>query len=569
MFSHRHVRTWLKYLLYWICAGSCGCQTAYRSDAGVSPTDSGSEDAGPFLTDTIGVHDVDSPEEGLVDGLPDVSGRADAPEELGWPDGESPDVPFDIDPDADADARLNDADAVVDRDSEPADVSLDAMVPLDADDDTYTLDGDGRMIWGAPINGELTVEVVDILGRPLQHVFVQVGLDASEGWHDRTDAAGRVVFAVDGLVGPQTITATSAQHAAMTYWGVESNHVRMELRTRTTDVQVPYGVVDVRIVRPALDPPRPGWRRRYGASLTVPRGKRRVAPSGRLTFGPDTGARLYAQPGPCAVIVVVGDEEDTTPSRRLRPLMMGVHVIDVVEGGQLTLTMVADIPVDQVREVQLPALAGWYSGAQDTVMVSALIDLGQLGLAAQPFARLPPRTTLESLPVPVAVGALDGAEIEYRLAYSDQDLPPYSLSKFRTLLSNPDRIVFREPVAVPQITSPLSDGTLIDSEFVFISHPHGQLPTFYRLEVFSEATSEFRWDFILPGNLQSFSIPQLYPMPELPSPDDSLPDTTGSLDFHIFSINEQNTYYRSLPWLALDGDGWDSFVWDRHRISFQ
>jgi len=343
----------------------------------------------------------------------------------------------------------------------------------------------------------------------------------------------------------------------------------MELRVREpATVWLPRGSVYVQVIAQGLAPAPRGWIRRYGASLTVPRGSRRTAPAARQSFNTSSSHTLTGQPGACAVVVMVGDQQDVAVSPQFRPLLMGVQAIDIEEGEDASISVLANIPVDEAREVVLPAGAGWYSGIQDTVTISALLDLGPLGLASQPFMVTPASTTHGTVRVPSPVDGLLDAGIEYRLAYSNQGQGPITLVKQRLPLTSAEPVVFDEPVAVAQVSSPFSDGTLLDSTFSFLAHPHGRAPDVYRIEVFSETTNTSRWDFMGPGRMVHLPVPTILGMETWSDLGDAAPDTGGSLDFHVYSIYSPLVRYSDLSWLMLDGDGWQSYVWDRHRIAF-
>lgn len=564
---------WIKYLLCCLCVMGAGCQASYSPRAAVAEaggeTDDGADD--DKATDDV---DADLPEEGFVDGVPDVNGwgdaAMDAPDDaLSELDAAQLDADTSTPPDDVPDAA-NMADT--DEDAASSDTASDAIGlddVTDVDEDAPPSTGEDRMIWGQPIDGSLTVEVVDIYGRPIDDAFVQVGLDTATGQTGRTDAEGLASFASDDLIGEQTITATTPRHAAMTYWGVESDHVRMELRVRDpATVELPRGSVYVQVIAQGLTPVPRGWVRRYGASLTVPRGARRTAPVARQSFNNSNSHWLTGQPGPCAVVVMVGDQQDATVSPQFRPLLMGVQAVNIAAGEDVSISVVADIPVDAPREVVLPADAGWYSGIQDTITISALLDLGPLGLASQPFMVTPASTTHGTVRVPSPVDALADAEIEYRVAYSNQGQAPVTVVKQRLPLISGDPVVFDEPVAVAQVSSPFSDGTLLNSAFSFMTHPHGHVPDLYRLEVFSETTNTSRWDFIGPGRMAHLPVPTVLGMETWSDLGDATPDTSGSLDFHVYSVYSPLVRYHDLSWLMLDGDGWQSYVWDRHRIAF-
>jgi len=90
--------------------------------------------------------------------------------------------------------------------------------------------GAGGGTWGARIDNNLDISVVEgFTGVPVPEAFVVLGSDPATQRVGITNAAGQITFGVQGLKGPQTITATHKGYEAESIVGFDARHATLVL----------------------------------------------------------------------------------------------------------------------------------------------------------------------------------------------------------------------------------------------------------------------------------------------------------------------------------------------------
>ncbi len=473
---------------------------------------------------------------------------------------------------------------------------------------------------GGPIDGTLDVTVLDGMTRvPLLDAFVILGTDADAPFQGRTDEAGRITFSNPSLRGRQMLTAS---HAPIEVFDGDGEYIGDIVYESTTIVA--FDARSVTILLEPIPPPQPGpppagrqggfiegellfehrgefgpyeWdivpepaddevKVAYVYTTQASVRSSRIEPSADgVVFNTDEYVgingyrfRIYAIPGTVAVYSFAGlgrlsNPADPTSIIEFVPYVMGltrgivVGPEETVRGVQVLMTR----QMSQTLEVELEnAPLADESGAPNTYIVEAFLDLGAEGVISRPETELRSANPYVPFDFPGWVeltGSLSGSSYTVVAGAwttrggSDQEQNPWSVVYRAGITAIEEPIVVDEFLAVPRARTPQPGGVMEDNHMAWDAEG-GTTPDF-SIAMLSQPSGIMPiplWLVVLRGGETAYDLPDLAALTE-----DLSENPRGDVNWEVWSFSVEEGFefddwsYRYLSsryWNAYAVDSW-------------